>query len=44
MQGIQVSRLLTVEGEIRSPSEVYRKIIPLKNKALSVEDSWAGKH
>jgi glutamate synthase domain-containing protein 3 len=42
--GIPLARLLTVEGEIRSPSEVYRKIIPLKNKALSVEDSWAGKH
>ena len=26
------------------PEAVYRKIIPLKNKALSVEDSWAAKH
>jgi hypothetical protein len=42
--GIPLARLLSVEGEIRSPAEVYRKIIPLKNKALSVEDSWAGKH
>ncbi|HIN44697.1 MAG TPA: hypothetical protein EYM81_02810 [Candidatus Poseidoniales archaeon] len=42
--GIPLARLLTVEGEIRSPSEVYRKIIPLKNKALSVEDNWAGNH
>jgi glutamate synthase domain-containing protein 1/glutamate synthase domain-containing protein 3 len=42
--GIPLARLLTVAGEIHPPSEVYRKIIPLKNKALSVEDSWAGKH
>jgi len=42
--GIPLARLLTVAGEMRPPSEVYRKIIPLKNKALSVEDSWAGKH
>jgi glutamate synthase domain-containing protein 1/glutamate synthase domain-containing protein 3 len=42
--GIPLARLLSVEGEIHSPAEVYRKIIPLKNKALSVEDSWAGKH
>jgi glutamate synthase domain-containing protein 3 len=42
--GIPLTRLLTVGGEIRPPSEVYRKIIPLKNKALSVEDNWAGQH
>jgi glutamate synthase domain-containing protein 1/glutamate synthase domain-containing protein 3 len=42
--GITLARLLTVEGEIRAPADVYRKIIPLKNKALSVEDSWAAKH
>ena len=42
--GIPLARLLTVAGEMQPPSEVYRKIIPLKNKALSVEDSWAGKH
>ena len=41
---IPLARLLTVEGEVRAPSEVYRKIIPLKNRALSVEDSWAAKH
>jgi len=42
--GIPLQRLLTVEGDVRAPSDVYRKIIPLKNKALSVEDAWAGKH
>ena len=42
--GIPLARLLTVEGEMKMPSQVYRKIIPLKNKALSVEDAWAGKH
>ena len=42
--GIPLARLLTVEGEIRSPAQVYRKIIPMNNKALSVEDSWAAKH
>ena len=38
--GIQLAALLTVEGEVRAPEAVYRKIIPLKNKALSVEDGW----
>ena len=42
--GIPLKRLLTVSGRVCEPSEVYRKIIPLKNRALSVEDSWAGKH
>ena len=41
---IPLARLLTVDGEVRAPAEVYRKIIPLKNRALSVEDSWAAKH
>ena len=42
--GIPLARLLTVDGELRAPAEVYRKIIPLKNMALSVETAWAGKH
>jgi len=42
--GIPLARLLTVGGEMLAPAEVYRKIIPMKNKALSVEDSWAAKH
>ena len=42
--GISLASLLTVEGEVKAPEDVYRKIIPLKNKALSVEDAWAAKH
>ncbi|MDP6906214.1 MAG: hypothetical protein QF440_02225 [Candidatus Thalassarchaeaceae archaeon] len=42
--GIPLARLLTVDGELCAPASVYRKIIPLKNKALSVEDGWAAKH
>ncbi len=42
--GIPLNRLLTVDGELRAPAEVYRKIVPLRNKALSVEDAWAAKH
>ena len=42
--GITLASLLTVENELMAPENVYRKIIPLKNKALSVEDSWAAKH
>jgi hypothetical protein len=42
--GIPLARLLTVDGEMWAPSAVYRKIIPLKNKALSVETTWAGEH
>ena len=42
--GISLAALLTVEGDVRAPEEVYRKIIPLKNRALSVEDAWAAKH
>ena len=42
--GIPLDALLSVEGEMKAYSEVYRKIIPLKNRALSVETSWAGKH
>jgi len=42
--GITLASLLTVEGELLAPENIYRKIIPLKNKALSVEDSWAAKH
>jgi len=41
---IPLARLLTVDGEVKAPAEIYRKIIPLKNKALSVEDAWAAKH
>ena len=40
--GIPMQRLLTVEGEIASPAEVYRKIIPVKSKTLHAEAAWAG--
>jgi len=42
--GIPMASLLSVDGEMKAPAEIYRKIIPLKNKALSVEDAWAAKH
>jgi glutamate synthase domain-containing protein 1/glutamate synthase domain-containing protein 3 len=42
--GIPLASLLSVEGEMLAPAAVYRKIIPLKNKALSVEIAWAAKH
>jgi transposase len=42
--GIPMASLLSVDGEMKAPADIYRKIIPLKNKALSVEDAWAAKH
>ena len=42
--GIPLQRLLTVEGEVMSPAEVYRKIIPVKSKTLHAEAAWAGHH
>ena len=33
--GIRVEDLLTVDGVVRSPQEVYRKVIPLEVVALS---------
>jgi glutamate synthase domain-containing protein 3 len=40
--GIPLQRLLTVGGELTSPAEVYRKIIPVKSKTLHAEAAWAG--
>ena len=40
--GIPLQRLLTVDGEVASPAEVYRKIIPVKSKMLHAEAAWAG--
>ena len=39
--GIKVNDLLTVNGKVRQPSEVYRKVAPVKLAALGVaaEDS-----
>ncbi len=42
--GIPMASLLSVDGELKAPADIYRKIIPLRNKALSVEDAWAAKH
>lgn len=38
--GISLDYLLTVDGEKRSPQEVYRKIQPSKTKALQAEEAW----
>ncbi len=35
--GIPVERLLTVDGEVRAPEEVYRKVSPLKLDVLVAE-------
>ena len=33
--GVKVDELLTVDGEIRMPAEVYRKVAPVELAALS---------
>lgn len=33
--GITIEELLTVDGQERSPGEVYRMVVPVQNKALS---------
>jgi glutamate synthase domain-containing protein 1/glutamate synthase domain-containing protein 3 len=38
--GIPVSRLLSVDGEVRSPERVYRVILPAGLKALQPEEAW----
>lgn len=38
--GIGVDQLLTVDGELREPGEVYRAIIPVREKALMPEEAW----
>lgn len=42
--GIPVSRLLEVEGSVRRPEAVYRKIGPVKVRALQAEEAWVAKH
>ncbi|MCP4449814.1 MAG: hypothetical protein GY809_00010, partial [Planctomycetes bacterium] len=32
---IPIKDLLTVDGTVRAPEKVYRKVVPAKNKALS---------
>jgi hypothetical protein len=38
--GIEVERLLEVDGQVRTPNEVYRKIQPGKVRALQAEEAW----
>jgi glutamate synthase domain-containing protein 1/glutamate synthase domain-containing protein 3 len=38
--GISVETLLTVDGELRRPVDVYRAIIPMQQKALMPEEAW----
>ena len=40
---IPLSRLLTVDGGIRQPAEVYRKIQPYAVRALQAEEAWVTK-
>ena len=50
--GIPIQTLLTVDGEVKPPQEVYRKVRPVKLAILAkvVEESgleevgWEGKH
>jgi glutamate synthase domain-containing protein 1/glutamate synthase domain-containing protein 3 len=41
--GIPVDRLLSVDGEERHPSKVYRKIRPKAMRALQAEEAWVTK-
>ena len=38
--GLTLERLLTVEGEVRSPFEVYRKVRPAQMRELMAEEAW----
>ncbi|MEX0990988.1 MAG: glutamate synthase [Actinomycetota bacterium] len=38
--GIPVQRLLTVDGVVREPGDVYRKIRPAAHHALTPEEAW----
>ena len=40
--GITLQRLLTVDGEVSNPCNVYRKIVPVKSKTLHAEAAWVG--
>lgn len=42
--GIPVSTLLEVDGQLRRPEAVYRKIAPAKVRALQAEEAWVAKH
>ena len=38
--GISLKRLLTVDGILQPPEQVYRKIRPAGHKALMPEEAW----
>jgi hypothetical protein len=38
--GISLNQLLTVNGELRQPVQVYRKIHPRALRALQAEEAW----
>jgi hypothetical protein len=38
--GIPLDWLLTVNGQQRSPQQVYRAIVPVREKALQPEEAW----
>ena len=38
--GLTLERLLTVEGEVRAPFEVYRKVQPVRTRELMAEEAW----
>jgi len=42
--GLPLETLLTVDGERRSPRQVYRAIIPMQQKALMPEEAWVTHH
>jgi glutamate synthase domain-containing protein 1/glutamate synthase domain-containing protein 3 len=42
--GIAVSSLLEVDGVQMRPDQVYRKIAPVKVRALQAEEAWVGSH
>jgi glutamate synthase domain-containing protein 3 len=42
--GLPVATLLTVDGERRSPEQVYRKIAPKALRALQAEEAWVHNH
>jgi glutamate synthase domain-containing protein 1/glutamate synthase domain-containing protein 3 len=41
--GIPVDRLLEVEGQLRPPGRVYRKVSPRTVRALQAEEAWVRK-
>lgn len=41
--GVSVQRLLTVGGDRRSPEEVYRAVVPTREKALQPEEAWVAR-